>query len=352
MKRKTIWMVVSVLVVVGLLIAGFGCAPAAPPEAPPPEAIPRAEPAPEGPWDFQGYWPIRLEGKRIDVVGVLAPHPFELNWHLGMEHENQNYGFDISHFDAQLDPVTMSDCVDASISRGVDAIILSPVDAVTVSPVIKRAHAANIPVITMFTPSEYLPDMAYPIDFYAMGTMASEFLAEQIDYKGKVAAVAGDWTTPSSVARVKAFEDVMAKYPDIEVAAVVGSETAPWLRQGSYDATRGILTAYPDVDAIFGIDDELAYGVILAVEEAGKSDQIVVVGSNGDTPGFEAIRDGKLRGTIVVSPYQIGREAIIAAGYLLSSPGYKAGTLQGVNWAELTPMTIDNIDELQWPPAG
>jgi ribose transport system substrate-binding protein len=293
-----------------------------------------------------------LEGKKIDVVGVLAPHPFELNWHLGMEHENENYGFDISHFDAQLDPVTMSDVVDSSISRGVDLIIISPVDAVTASPVVERSQAAGIPIITMFTPTELLPDMAFPIDYYAVGAMAAEFLAEQIDYNGEVAAVTGDFTTPSGVGRVKAFEDVMATYPDIEVVDIVDAATAPWSRQGAYAATQGILAAHPDVDGIFGIDDELAFGVILAVEEAGKSDEIIVIGSNGDTPGFEAIRDGKSAGTIVVSPYQIGRDAIIAAGWLLSSPCYQAGTLQGVKWAELTPMTIDNIDEVQWPPAG
>jgi len=164
----------------------------------------------------------------------------------------------------------------------------------------------------------------------------------------------GDFVSATGQARRKGFEDVIAQFPDMEIVANTDTPTGPWSRQGAYDTMTGILAANPDIDGIFAGDDNMAIGAIVAIEEAGKSDDIVVVGLGGEKAGLEAIKEGRMYGTSWYSPYIMGRDRdlIEAAVYVLSSPGYVAGTLQGINWTEIIKVTIDNVDDVLWPPAG
>ena len=107
MKRKRIWVVASIFIVLGLLMASFGCAPAAAPTGGLPTGEPGAlptkvEPAPEGPWDSRGYYPLSMEGKTVDIIQLLAAHPVEMNIKQGELDENEKYGFTLNWFDSNV----------------------------------------------------------------------------------------------------------------------------------------------------------------------------------------------------------------------------------------------------------
>jgi ABC-type sugar transport system substrate-binding protein len=293
-----------------------------------------------------------MQGKRIDMTYVLAAHPVSLNWKEGMTNVNNefNFGIKINHFDSALSAETLSNIADGSIARGVDLVMISPIDAVTGSSVFKRVQAAGIPVISIATATEYLADVTIAVDWYEMGRMTAEWLADKLNKSGKVAIVTGDFTTPSAVGRVKGFTEVMKKYPGIEIVATVETPTGPWTRQGAYDSTKGVMSKTPNVAGIFGVDDELAMGVALAVNEAGKKGQIMVVSTQGSRTSLQAIKDGNIQQMSIWSPYQMGRDALKAAVMILSSPGYVAGTMQAVVWEEITSVTIANVDIVDWPP--
>jgi len=355
MKRKGIWVVVSVLAVLGLLLGSFGCAPAPPEEvAPPVEPALRLEPAPKAPWDIKGYWPVSMEGKRIDIIYLMEAHPVSMNWKQGMldENEEHGYGFVFGHFDTNFSAEVMNECVDASIARGVDIIIISPPDPASGGPPVERIQAANIPCLMFLNQGDVLPDISVMVDSYAQGRQCGELLAEALDYKGKVGVYMGDFVTATGQGRRAGFKDVIAQYPDMEVVADMDTPTGPWSRQGGYDTTTGILAATPDIDGIFAGDDNMAIGSIVAIEEAGKSGEIVVVGLGGEKAGLEAIKEGRMYGTSWYSPYIMGRTLIEAAVYILTSPGYRVGSLQAINWTDIAKVTIDNVDEVLWPPAG
>ena len=261
-----------------------------------------------------------------------------------------SFGINISHFDAALSADTLSNIADGSVARGVDLVMISPIDAVTGSSVFERVQAAGIPVISIATATEFLADVTIAVDWYEMGRMTAEWMADELNLNGKVGIVTGDFTTPSAVGREKGFTEVMDKYSGIEIVATVDTPTGPWTRQGAYDSTQGILSAHPDVDGIFGVDDELAMGVALAVDEAGKKGQILVVSTQGSRTSLQAIKDGDIQQMSIWSPYEMGRDALKAAVMILSSPGYVAGTMQGVIWKEITSVTIANVDDVAWPP--
>jgi ABC-type sugar transport system substrate-binding protein len=306
-------------------------------------------PAPKAPWDVAGYYPISLEGKEIDIVWLMLAHPVSMNCKAGMELEAAKYGIKLNHFDSNFSTEVISDSVDAAIARGVDLIIISPVDAPSGAPLVERSQAAGIPILLFLNQCDILPDVSVMVDHYANGVASTELLAEALDYKGKVGVVMGDNVHPTGIARVWGFRNTIDKYPDMEVVFDVDAATAPWSRDGAYEAIKGVLTAHPDIDGVFAGDDEMGVGVALALEEAGKTGEIVLVGLGGELSGLTAIKEGRMYGTALYSPYDMGIHLIQAAAYILSSPCYEVGTMQAVRWSDIIPVTIENIDEVPWP---
>ena len=363
MKVKNKWILVgiSVLLVLGLLIGSVGC--------PSPSTVTvtegggtattvtvtptadRAQGRTDVPWDSRAYFPIDLTGKKVDMTYVLQAHPIWLNFGLGLKERNEQvYGMDISYFDANLNAQTLSNIADGSISRNVDLAMISPIDAVTGSPVYERLHAAGIPVMGLMTATDYLPDITLCVDWYAIGLISGEWLGNALNGTGEVGIVVGDFTTPSGVGRVRGFEDALAKFPNITIVSVVDTPTGPWTRQGAYDSAKGLMSAYPNLAALIGVDDEMGVGCALAVKDSGKKGEIKVVATQGSNASMQAIVDGDLLQMTIYSPYALGQLAADAAAYMLSSPGYRAGTMQGVSWPELISVTKDNVNSVLWPP--
>jgi ribose transport system substrate-binding protein len=299
-----------------------------------------------------------MEGKTVDIIQLLAAHPVEMNIKQGEIDENKKHGLTLNWFDSNVDTTLSNQLVDASISREVDLIAYSCLDPASGGPPVLRAQAAGIPVVQYMNLANVHGDIAIMRDAVEEGMVSTEILAEALNNEGNVAVVMGDKVTVSGLGRIKGFQNVCAKYPNLNVVAEVDAPTAPWTRQGAYDATKGILTANPDLDGLFVGDDEMALGAILAIEEAGKTGQVLVTSVGGEVGGLEAIKAGLMVGTAQYSPYEIGRNIITAAVFILSSPNYVPGTLEGVYWADIVPVTIDNVDDvhkagtLPKPPIG
>jgi ribose transport system substrate-binding protein len=76
-------------------------------------------------------------------------------------------------------------------------------------------------------------------------------------------------------------------------------------------ATEDVLQGYPDLDAIFGINDDSALGALAAVEAAGKQDRILIVGYDAVPEARQAILKGTaLKADVVQHPEKIGRQTI------------------------------------------
>lgn len=68
---------------------------------------------------------------------------------------------------------------------------------------------------------------------------------------------------------------------------VLASQPADFDRTKGLNVMQNLLTAHPDVQAIFAQNDEMALGALRALQTAGKSDVMVV--------GFDGTPDGEKR---------------------------------------------------------
>ena len=75
-------------------------------------------------------------------------------------------------------------------------------------------------------------------------------------------------------------------------SSVLASQPADFDRIKGLNVMQNLLTAHPDVQAVFAQNDEMALGALRALQTAGKSD-VMVVGFDG-TGWRKAVNDGKL----------------------------------------------------------
>jgi DNA-binding LacI/PurR family transcriptional regulator len=91
---------------------------------------------------------------------------------------------------------------------------------------------------------------------------------------------------PPADSRVQGYRDALIA-ADLPLDRRLERAVAPWHPQNGADATRGLLDAGVDFDAIFALTDELALGVLRALGESGRvvPDDVAVIGFDNITVG-------------------------------------------------------------------
>jgi ribose transport system substrate-binding protein len=101
---------------------------------------------------------------------------------------------------------------------------------------------------------------------------------------------------------------------------VVASLSANSKQEEGYKVAKDILSAHPDVAAIFCGNDPMAVGAAQAVADSGKSGvkDIYVVGFNGDEIALQAIKAGQMGATIQQVPEEMGKMTVQLATKLMN----------------------------------
>lgn len=111
-----------------------------------------------------------------------------------------------------------------------------------------------------------------------MGTQSAQYIVDKIGTTGKVAVLEVPSSGSVSELRKKGFEEKIKELaPDMELLYY---ETAFTREAGLADFT-DVLSANPQIDAVFSMDDETSIGVLQAISEAKRTDIKVVTGGGG-----------------------------------------------------------------------
>ncbi len=95
----------------------------------------------------------------------------------------------------------------------------------------------------------------------------------------------------------------------IEIVTELESNAA---KDVGFKAMEDALQAFPDLRGVFAINDPAALGARAALEKAGKTEQIVIVGFDGQPEGRQAIRDGKIYADPIQFPDKMGVQIVEA----------------------------------------
>ena len=93
---------------------------------------------------------------------------------------------------------------------------------------------------------------------------------------------------------------------------LVAEQPADWDAGKAQTTTENILTANPNLRAIFASNDNMALGAIEALRTAKRLDQVMIVGFDGNPNAAESILKGELAASVAQRPAVMGAMGVEA----------------------------------------
>jgi ribose transport system substrate-binding protein len=251
------------------------------------------------------------------VVGVsllTETHTFFKELEGGLREEAAARGLDIVVVACEMDPAKQAAQIEDFVAERVSAILLAPCDSDAVGPHLAGPERAGIPVFTADIAARSGKVVSHVAsDNVQGGRLAARAMAAALGDRGNVLII--DHPTVASVQdRVRGFEDEIKQHPAIRI---VGRPSADGQRAKAMSVMEDMLQAHPDLNGVFGINDDSALGALSVVESAGRKD-IAIVGYDATDEAQAAMRrSSALKAEVIQQPDKIGRTAIdIIARYL------------------------------------
>ncbi|NLL41854.1 MAG: ABC transporter substrate-binding protein [Firmicutes bacterium] len=250
----------------------------------------------------------------IPVISKGFMHQFWQAVKSGADDAAADYGVSITFEgpESESEVAKQIDMLQTALDKQPNAIVIAALDSKAAIPLLEVAAGRGIPIIAFDSgvDSDLVLSTA-ATDNYAAAAKAADRMAELIGYEGKVAVIVHDQVSHSGTQRRDGFVDrINEAYPHIQIVDVQYGG-GDHLR--STDLAKAIIQANPDLAGFFGGNEGSAVGVINAVVELNKADDIVVVGFDSGGLQLNAVRSGVMEGAITQNPYGIGYKAVEAA---------------------------------------
>lgn len=301
MKKKL--MILTAVGLSMLLILGGCGGGTTPSEAPAGEAPAGEAPASEAPAPSEDSAPAASGDKIVLGIAMLdMTQEFFVNMIEGGDAAAAEEGVELlwKSADSNLDKQIAT--IENFIQQGVDCILMDPYDAVGLIPVCEQAAEAGIPVISMgnLIDSPVVTSNLY--NDYEDTKVVGHILAKLLGEQGEVGFLYGAAGNFVSDERQRGFEDAMKEYPGMKYTSLpVGWDTATTLK-----VTQDLLASNPNIVGIHSFSDGNTVAVYQAVEQAGKTDSVLISSYDGNKDASQAVKDGKYVCTVLTGAKRVG----------------------------------------------
>ena len=295
-----------------------------------------------------GEVPEKSQGEKVGVLISSTSNEFWGTMKTRYEEAAEAAELDIEVFEASAedDAEGQLDALNTMVGMDFDVIILSPINGTNLIPGIVAANEKDIKVINLgpgvdeaaLADAEGHLDAKITVNFEEQGQTVAKDIVERLDGEGQVAILEGLAGAAQSEGRVKGAEDVFAENEGIELVA---SQDCNWDTDTAYEATKDIMTANPDVKAIFACNDNLALAAVQALNEMG-IEGVYVYGVDYTSDAKAAIEDKTMMGSMTYSSAIYTKAAISMAMNLAQGGSYDAPL-----YLPLTLVTQDNVADME-----
>jgi ribose transport system substrate-binding protein len=194
------------------------------------------------------------------------------------------------------------------VLKKVSALAVAPAGVSEVIPVLDKAKAAGIPVLIVDTDVPWPAKLSFiGIDNRLGGRLAGEHLVSRLGGKGKVAVIRGVLGVATHEDRLAGFREAIAKAPGIECVAVQPANSE---RALGMSVMENLLTAHPDLRAVFATNDQMALGAMEAIAGRKLTGKLVLAGFDATGEAVRAVLAGQLSATMAGYPERMGRRAV------------------------------------------
>lgn len=238
------------------------------------------------------------QGGLISVVTSPLDNPYWRTEADTIIAEGKKLGYQVNVVSHDADPKKESDLIDTAITNDSAAIVMDPAGADSSIGNASKAEAAGIPVFFVNAEiNEQGIAESQLVSNNAQGAvLGAQQFAEAMGRDGKYVELVGLSTDTNAEVRSRGYASVLGQYPDLELAQ---QETADWDQKLGFDKMQLMLQAHPDLEGVISGNDQMALGAISALKQAGKLDQVVVGGFDGNQDAINAVKRGELAYTVV-----------------------------------------------------
>lgn len=190
------------------------------------------------------------------------------------------------------------------LAKGVDVLVVVPVDQFAAAEIVEAAHAKDVKVISYDRLIKNCKlDYYISTDNVEIGALQASYLTT-IQPTGKYALIGGAIRDNNSQQLYLGQRNVLqplVERGDIEI--VYNEFTEAWEENEGYEHAKKLFNKHSNVDAILAGNDELAMGVIKAIEEMKIEHNILLAGMDADLRNLREIVAGHQTCT-VYKPYE------------------------------------------------
>lgn len=250
--------------------------------------------------------------KELNSIGITLGtlgNPFFVAMTQGAEAEAKkiNPSVKVNTASADYDLNKQFTQIDNFIASGVDLILINAADAKAIAPAVKRAQAAGIVVVAVDVAAAGA-DATVQTNNVQAGEIACQFIADKLGAAGGKVIIQNGPQVSSVIDRVNGCKAVLAKNPKIEILS--SDQDGKGSREGGLNIMQGHLTRFPQIDAVFTINDPQAVGSDLAAKQLGRSEFIIT--SVDGAPDIETALKGNtlVQASASQDPYKIAQTAV------------------------------------------
>ena len=249
----------------------------------------------------------------IAVVPKGTTHEFWKAVHAGAERAAADLDVDVIWKGPikEDDRAAQIQVVEDFVVRNVDGIVLMPLDRRALIAPAKEAAGRGIPVVIADSDLDWPDRVSFvATDNRRGGELAGEALADLLGGKGRVVMLRYLEGSASTFAREEGFLEAIGGFDGIEV--VSSNQYAGATTEGAYQSSENLLNSFADVDGIFCPNESAAFGMLRALQDAGRTDDVACGGVDASDKRVDALRDGEIDARVLQDPVKMGDLAVRA----------------------------------------
>jgi len=251
-------------------------------------------------------------------------------------------GANLQVVNANNDPAAQNDAIETLTASGVDGILVIAIDTNGIMPAVESAAEAGVTIVAADAILPEGPQIAQVgVDNGGAGAEMGEFFLGWVEAGGEPVqlGIVGALNSTIQNVRQAGFEDTIAASADIETVGVVDGQN---VAEVALAAAENLITANPELTAIYATGEPALVGAVAAVEAQGAQDRVSVFGWDLTSQVIAGIDDGFVKAVVQQDPAGIGSASILA---LVTSLG--GGEVESVIDVPITIVTSENVDDFR-----
>ncbi|MGP4802648.1 substrate-binding domain-containing protein [Agrobacterium cavarae] len=242
------------------------------------------------------------------------------------------------------DAATQANAVQDLETQGIDALVILPSDPDPLVNAIKEVKSnGKFVALVDRAPSvndDTVRDLYVAGNNPALGEVAGKYIAEKTP-EAEVVIIRG-LPIPIDQQRQDGFDKGIAG----SKVKVLDRQFGNWNRDDAFKVMQDYLTKYPKIDVVWCQDDDMAVGVLQAIEQAKRTDIQYVVAGAGSKDMIKKVMDGdKMIPVDVLYPPSM----VATAMELTAANFYDQVPVRGTYILDATLVTKDNAKDFYFP---